>query len=72
MKTTTYAIVMTAIAISATLGNGYWLRNAHNTGLQLDACAKSNNVYACKIDFVPVEEPRVVYKQAALLPPPAL
>lgn len=50
----------------------YFLNNAYNAHLNLDACARDNNVYECKITFVPKEQPKVVTVQAAILPPPEL
>lgn len=67
-----YTLIMAVIAVSSMAINAYFLKNAHNAALALDVCAREQNVYACKFEAVPQVAPRVVYKQAALLPPPAL
>lgn len=72
MKTVTYSLITTAIALASLTGNAYFLNNAHNAANALTECARVNNVFACQFDTVPVEEPRVVYKTAELLPPPEL
>jgi hypothetical protein len=72
MKTLTYTVTVTAIALASLTGNAYFLNNAHNAANALTECARVNNVFACQFDTVPVEAPRVVYKTADLLPPPAI
>jgi hypothetical protein len=65
-------ITVSAIALLALAGNGYWLNQARIKAQLLDACAKANNVYACHMVPQPTEAPRVEYRQAAILPPPVM
>lgn len=69
MKTTLTLAAMLAVSMA---GNFYALNIAHKNGQALDACAKVQNVYACKAVAVPVDAPRVVEVSPALLPPPVL
>lgn len=57
------------LALSAT-ANVFYTENQFSRDRALDACAKEQNVYACKWVAQPVEAPRVVTVQAALLPFP--
>lgn len=72
MKTITYSIVTTAIALASLAGNAYFINNAMNAADALTECARQNNVFECHFDTVPNEYPRVVYKTADILPPPEL
>lgn len=71
MKTTTYSIIITAIALGSMSGNAYFLNNARNAANALTECARQQNVFECEFVTMPVEAPRVVYKTADLLPPPS-
>ena len=70
MKTATYSIITTVIALASLTGNAYFINNAMNAADALTECAREQNVFACKFEAVPVESPKVVYKTANLLPPP--
>lgn len=39
--------------------------------IALEECAREHNVFQCEWKAVPSQEPKVIYKQADLLPPPA-
>lgn len=65
-------ITVSAAALISLAGHGYWLNQARITEQVLDACAKEQNVYACHMVPKPTEEPRVEYRQAAILPPPVM
>lgn len=69
MKTTLTLAAMLAVSMA---GNFYALNIAHKNANTLDACAKVQNVYACKAVAVPAEAPRIVEVAPALLPPPVL
>lgn len=70
MKTVTYSIITTAIALSSLTGNMYFINNAMNAADALTECARRENVFRCSLEPVPTEAPKVVYKTAELLPPP--
>lgn len=57
------------LAFGALLAHGYHI---HQIKQLNDDCARSNNVYACKIISVPVRAPEVAYVEPTLLPPPAI
>lgn len=63
------ALGIFTLTFGALLAHSYHI---HNTKQLNDACARANNVYACKIISVPVEAPRVAYVEPTLLPPPAI
>jgi hypothetical protein len=54
------------------LGHVSSLIGAYERMTMRDNCAKEHNVYACKLEAVPTEAPRVEYRQAAILPPPVM
>ena len=72
MKTVTYSIITTVIALASLAGNAYFLNNAHNAANALTECARTENVFACQFEAVPAEAPKVVYRTAELLPPPSM
>jgi hypothetical protein len=66
-------ITTSVIALLAIAGNGYWLNQARIKAQLLEACAEQAWVYACELKAVPIiKEENIVYRQAAILPPPVM
>jgi hypothetical protein len=71
----TKIVIITGLAISMTL-NGVLInqivRIGSNYNATLTECARQYNVFACKYEATPIEQPKIVYKDVTLLPPPAI
>ena len=63
------ALGILTLAFGALLAHCYHI---YQTKQLNDDCARTNNVYACKIISVPVKAPEIAYVEPTLLPPPAI
>ena len=69
---TTIKIAFAAMFIASMAGNFYALGMVRKNALVLDQCAKTINVYECKVVAVPVKGPKIVEVMPELLPPPVM
>ncbi len=65
-----HLLAATCVASIAFIGGIYAGNIKTDSQSALDACARENNVYACKWVAQPAQAPRVVMVQPDLLPPP--
>lgn len=71
---TKIAIVL-GLALSMTLNGvliNQMVRIGSNYNATLTECARQYNVFECKYEATPVEQPKIVYRDVTLLPPPAI
>ncbi len=64
-------LAMTALAIGSIALNVHFARESRTLDTMLENCARTENVYTCKLTAVPTVAPKVAYAERELLPPPA-
>ena len=70
MKTATYTLAAIAIFAAGVTTGVYAAGYKTKREIALENCARELNVWKCKETLVPAVEPRVVYKDVDLIPPP--